>query len=524
MPRNKRRIVVPPVEEEVKIAVTMAIKQFKLDDAKEYTFPSSLTSEHRAFVHHTALEYNLQSKSRGKGPNRFVTVFKPEGSTIMQDDATMGMCPVSFSEINTLILQFPVSARERQEIMPYIDRDNTDLRRLDPSMLIRNGINGRVEVNRTRDTSRMMGRLNTGVPGIPPVASPPTHLMKIREELPIASMRDEIINLINGNQVVIISGETGSGKTTQVPQFILEHCQANSKSCRIICAQPRRISAVSVSERVAAERGEELGYIVGYQIRLESKTSPRSLLTYCTYGVLLRSLMVGDAALSATTHVIVDEVHERDRHCDFLMLVLRDMLARCRGLRLVLMSATVDTAMLTNYFRGAASISVPGRLYDVKEYFLEDILRETGYVNKKMQNYPEELKHQAIQNASLQQWNQEIGKFEPAPSTSEGMETSEEQFKLQQWLTDDLDETMEEAWYTGNNEAFDKLVHILRSQNVPIDYQHSCTSATSLMIAAARNKPDIVQKLLSLNADPDVKACNGFTALDWAKETIIKLG
>jgi ATP-dependent RNA helicase YTHDC2 len=110
--------------------------------------------------------------------------------------------------------------------------------------------------------------------------------------------------------------------------------------------------------------------------------------------VLLRSLMAGDAALASVSHVIVDEVHERDRHCDFLLLVLRDMLARCRGLRLVLMSATADLNVLTNYFRGAVVLngkfiyrknqwrefnlldfSVPGKLYDVEEFYLEDILR-----------------------------------------------------------------------------------------------------------------------------------------------------
>jgi HrpA-like RNA helicase len=149
-----------------------------------------------------------------------------------------------------------------------------------------------MEVNKVRDTTKMLGRLNTGIAYVPPVPTPPPHLMKTREELPIANMREEIINLINGSQVLIVSGETGSGKTTQVkfystamswdqycdilscfqvPQFILEHCHSTGKSCRIICAQPRRISAVSVSERVAAERGEELGFVVGYQIRLESK-------------------------------------------------------------------------------------------------------------------------------------------------------------------------------------------------------------------------------------------------------------
>ena len=118
--------------------------------------------------------------------------------------------------------------------------------------------------------------------------------------------------------------------------------------------EPRRLAAVTVAERVATERGEkvrkarflftlfpQVGGTVGYQIRLESCVSPKTCLTFCTYGVLLRSLMGGDAILNSLTHVIIDEVHERDAMSDFLVTVLRDALARHRGLRVILMLATV---------------------------------------------------------------------------------------------------------------------------------------------------------------------------------------
>ena len=95
----------------------------------------------------------------------------------------------------------------------------------------------------------------------------------------------------------------------QIPQLILNDCHERGKPCRIFCTQPRRLSAVSVAERVAAERGEKIGQTVGYQIRLESRTSPKTLLTFCTNGVLLRTLMGGDASVSTVTHILVVRHH-----------------------------------------------------------------------------------------------------------------------------------------------------------------------------------------------------------------------
>ena len=109
-----------------------------------------------------------------------------------------------------------------------------------------------------------------------------------------------------------------------------------------MCTEPRRLAAVSVAERVAFERDEKVGQTVGFQIRLESRVSPKTLLSFCTNGVLLRTLMGGDATLGTLSHVIIDEVHERDRFSDFLLTVIRDALSKFKDLKLILMSATVD--------------------------------------------------------------------------------------------------------------------------------------------------------------------------------------
>lgn len=201
-----------------------------------------------------------------------------------------------------------------------------------------------------------------------------------RYSLPIASISDHIVSAIGSNQVVIIRGNTGCGKTTQVPQYILDSFLESGQgaSCNIIVTQPRRISAISVSERIAAERGEELGHTCGYSVRFES-VLPRhyASVLFCTVGVLLRKL---EAGLVGISHVIVDEIHERDLNSDFLLVVLRDMLGMYPELRVVLMSATIDTSLFSRYFNNCPVIEVVGKTFPVDEYFLEDAIELVHFI------------------------------------------------------------------------------------------------------------------------------------------------
>jgi len=195
------------------------------------------------------------------------------------------------------------------------------------------------------------------------------------ENLPIRPHRDTIVTAIEGNQVVIISAETGSGKTTQVPQYILDWFiqQNRGAQCNILVTQPRRISAISVAQRIAEERGEQLGVTVGYNIRFEAlMPKPNGCVVFCTTGILLRMLQ-SDPDLNNISHVLLDEVHERDINNDFLMIVLRDLLRRRQGLKVVLMSATMNLDLFRTYFDNCPVIQVPGKLYDVTSLFLEDI-------------------------------------------------------------------------------------------------------------------------------------------------------
>ncbi|KAG0072826.1 hypothetical protein BGZ93_001991 [Podila epicladia] len=233
-------------------------------------------------------------------------------------------------------------------------------------------------------------------------------LSRIRDSragLPIAQYVDEITRKIRENDVVVLVGQTGCGKTTQLPQIILEDYIRNKQGgvCNIICTQPRRIAAISVAQRVAIERGERVGQSVGYQVRFDNQPpTPGGSILYCTTGIFLRMMhnegnngpsgsgglgagAVPHDPLRGVSHIVVDEVHERDIDTDFLLVLLRQMQRerRAKGLpviKLILMSATIDTGLFASYFgegfKGGQcpSISVPGRTFPVKQYFLDELL------------------------------------------------------------------------------------------------------------------------------------------------------
>ncbi|XP_070623277.1 ATP-dependent RNA helicase DHX30 isoform X3 [Erythrolamprus reginae] len=198
--------------------------------------------------------------------------------------------------------------------------------------------------------------------------------------LPVDSHKEAILSAVEQHPVVVIAGDTGCGKTTRIPQLLLEHytLEGRGAQCNVVITQPRRISAISVAQRVAQELGPSLRRNVGYQVRLESKPPSRGgALLFCTVGILLRKLQ-GNPRLEGVSHVIVDEVHERDVNTDFLLILLKGIQKQNPQLRLVLMSATGDNQRFSQYFGDCPVVKVPGFMYPVKEYYLEDIMSMVG--------------------------------------------------------------------------------------------------------------------------------------------------
>ncbi|KAM3965865.1 ATP-dependent RNA helicase Rhau [Aphomia sociella] len=206
-------------------------------------------------------------------------------------------------------------------------------------------------------------------------------LMQFREKLPTYKKSEKLLSVINNSQVVVISGETGCGKSTQVPQIILDDAimKKRGANTKILVTQPRRIAALSLATRVAEERAEKMGSSVGYAVRLEKiESRERGSIIYCTTGILLVDLEVNQG-LTNYSHIILDEVHERDCHIDLAMCMLKQVLRQRQDLKLILMSATIDADKLSTYYDNCPMLHIEGLAYPVKDVYLEEILQFTKY-------------------------------------------------------------------------------------------------------------------------------------------------
>eukprot|EP01060_Flectonema_neradi_P009141 TRINITY_DN16535_c0_g1_i1.p1 TRINITY_DN16535_c0_g1~~TRINITY_DN16535_c0_g1_i1.p1 ORF type:complete len:1150 (+),score=225.64 TRINITY_DN16535_c0_g1_i1:71-3520(+) len=219
-------------------------------------------------------------------------------------------------------------------------------------------------------------------------------LPDVRAKLPAAKQCDSIVQIVRDSQVVLVTGETGCGKTTQVPQFILDSFLKNGEGskCKMICTQPRRIAAMSIAKRVAQERGSAIGQQVGYSIRLESKQSQQTRLLFCTTGVLLRKLQ-SEPLLQSVSHVVVDEVHERSLDSDFLLIFLKELLPKRPDLKIILMSASVNAELFADYFDSCPVVHIPGFTHPVAIHHLEDILDTVDYSLEDDSEYSIRAKH-----------------------------------------------------------------------------------------------------------------------------------
>ncbi|KAG1822834.1 P-loop containing nucleoside triphosphate hydrolase protein [Suillus subaureus] len=202
-------------------------------------------------------------------------------------------------------------------------------------------------------------------------------ILEGRKTLPVFAHMAEFYKIFNKHQIIIMIGETGSGKTTQIPQFVAYSDLPHTKNKIVACTQPRRVITTSVAERVADEMDVQLGKQVGYSIRFEDMTEPgTTFLTYMTDGILLREAM-HDPDLSRYSTIILDEAHERTLATDILMGILKTLVQRCPDLKLIIMSATLDTLKFQKYFTVSGSTPVPlfkvsGRTYPVEVFYTQE--------------------------------------------------------------------------------------------------------------------------------------------------------
>uniref|UniRef100_A0A8C5DVP5 RNA helicase n=1 Tax=Gouania willdenowi TaxID=441366 RepID=A0A8C5DVP5_GOUWI len=207
-------------------------------------------------------------------------------------------------------------------------------------------------------------------PGTPSCVSFPAlsdPLPEVRRSLPIFPYREDLLAAIDQHQMLVIEGETGSGKTTQIPQYLLEHGYTKG-GMKIGCTQPRRVAAMSVAARVAEEMSVKLGNEVGYSIRFEDYTSERTILKYMTDGMLLREFLT-EPDLASYSVIIIDEAHERTLHTDILFGLIKDIARFRSDLKVLVASATLDTQRFSCFFDDAPVFRIPGRRFPVDIFY-----------------------------------------------------------------------------------------------------------------------------------------------------------
>nr|CAH7744575.1 unnamed protein product [Callosobruchus chinensis] len=455
----------------MRIEIDQIFKEFLDDpDKLEHIFPSDLNNLQRKYIHHKAQTMNIVSKSYGREPNRHLHIKKRSKQLGFQYFMVQ---PCKMTE--QWMSQLPDSPRH-------------------------NRLNG---FQSARAETFFSGKLANGLAAVPRLPEFVREVSEIRANLPIQEKRQEILDAIRNNQIVVISSETGSGKTTQVPQYILEEMASANSPCKIICTQPRRISTISAAERVSYERGETLGSSIGYHIRLEQKYGIHTNLIYCTTGVFLRNLMCGSQGLKNISHIILDEIHERDKLTDFLLICLKQALPSYPNLKIILMSATVNTNKFLNYFGGGEILSIPGRLFAIDVISLEQILMLTKYMSPKMRE-------------------------KKARSGEKNLPEPQPDMPVEEHLEDPLvDEALDE--YLNFSENYDYKIHYeeataqlglyFLSEGVSIDYQHSQNGRTALMIAAFLGDKEFITRLCNMGANMALADKMGKTAFDYAKES-----
>jgi HrpA-like RNA helicase len=391
------------VGEAGRIRLTKLLMDLREDDGQEQLeLPPTLTNTERKFVHELAGRLGLVSKSRGKLERRYIRVSKRK-----QGNKTTGTTGTTGAD-NEEELQIPVlsigpkgsqALKEHLQQYPPTHSEELESRETGASLvealtqrddggdtdaavvrtLQQLGLGSGQEAPQVAKRSRPVNlerrkRYHAAAQQQKQFSNPKEYhnMQQLRIKLPAWSHEAEIVQIVAQNAVTIISGETGCGKSTQIPQFLLDA----SPGAKIVVTQPRRISAISIAERVAQEQCQPVGGLIGYQVRLESAACPDTQLLFLTPGVLLRKLH-SSPTLAEYTHIIIDEIHERDKYTEFLLIALRDLLPRRPDLRVILMSATLQTESLVKYFDNPAQVEMEGRTFEVQEYFLETVLEMT---------------------------------------------------------------------------------------------------------------------------------------------------
>lgn len=271
------------------------------------------------------------------------------------------------------------------------------------------------------------------------------------------------------------------------------------KPCKILCTQPRRIAAIASAERVSFERNETIGTTVGYQVRLESSVNPKSNCIFLTPGVFLRYLTGSDPVdvFNNITHIIIDEAHERAKENDFLLTSIKENLHVNPNLRLIIMTATMNSAVFSNYFDNKCDeFSISTRQFNVEEIYLEDILKQVNFNNRRVEELNAMEMKGELTTKSRSNYVNEIAKDAAKDENSCELDSETKAY---------LDEIIEGLTGDDFDDNFANFIYLVQAENMPVDFRHTITNFTALMICTQKGYVQSVESLLNFGANPQLK-------------------
>ncbi|CAL8119186.1 unnamed protein product [Orchesella dallaii] len=502
---RKLKRIVENVPEEDKIRLHRLVQDFMAKpDLKEVTFSNQLSSFERAYVHHQALQHGLKSISTGDGSERQVTL-----SRAIEDNGKktkrITLSEKSMSAISALLNTVPDFFTASRSIgFDFSSSSESMYYRAGGESSLRGG-----HASRSRFSAESYPKV--------PKTRRTQKFLHSRKQLPIWQHQQQILESLERHRICFIQGATGSGKTTQVPQFILDDATSKSKCVRIICTVPRRLAAVTLSERVAEERGEELGRTVGYHIRLENCCSHETLLMYCTSGILLRSLSSSNYRIAAkTTHIIIDEVHERDSQTDFLLACLKNVIVAFPSLRVILMGADINSELFSSFFGGDyPTLQVDGRLHAVNYYYLEDVLemlKDESSETSTTKPSVEPRRHSDEPAVIYNRLVEFLKNMSSEPTSCNGVSRIANELIVRP----DVDAIIQRVWLAADENAAAEYFRMMEANDISVNYQDSISGVTMLMAAAAVGDVKLAERLVIHGADLNIKSKIEFSAIDWA--------
>ena len=308
------------LDEHFKLGVQACLRGFIKDvNIQEKELPNSFRASERAYVHQTSKSFELLSKSRGKGANRAVTIYKKGSLNYLKNDSKINLTEKSRKSLLASVTQNPLTRQERQDLVPTTERDRL-----------------KVEI------CRSMGRLASGIPQVPirsgvkaMTNSPEPILASLRSPQPVLLLK---------------CGPDPRSRLLRLSQILLNDASERNQKIKVVATLRNGLSAKEFANFIASERHEKITSTVGYQDKLESQVAPMSILTFCLNEILLRTLMGNDSILSCLTHIVVDGVDQNDRFCDLLLLVLSEALTRYKMLKLIILSHAEAPNAFKTYF------------------------------------------------------------------------------------------------------------------------------------------------------------------------------